>query len=68
MDRWVTQFSDLESKRPLWKWFLADKTILDGQTLKEALDDFAEVGLRQRKNTVKKPSLTTGTRCTLECL
>jgi len=40
---------------------MADKTDLDGQKLKAAMDEFAEVGLRQRKNRVED-TLTTKTK------
>jgi len=52
IDRCVTRISELESKMPLWKRYMADKTNLNGQKLKAALDEFAEVGLRRRKNSV----------------
>jgi hypothetical protein len=52
IDRCVVRISDLAPKRPLWKRYKADKTILDGQKLKAALDEFAEVGLRRRKNRI----------------
>ena len=45
IDRCVTRISDLASKRPLWKWNIADKTNLDVQKLKEALEELADVGL-----------------------
>jgi len=45
----ITEISDLESKRPLWKWYMADKTNLNGHKLKTALAEFAEVSLHQRK-------------------
>jgi len=50
IDRCVTRISELQSKRLLWKWYMADKTNLDGQKLKAALDEFAGVALLQRKN------------------
>jgi len=50
IDRCVTPITELESKRLLWKRYMADKTNLDGQKLKAALDASAEVGLRRRKN------------------
>jgi hypothetical protein len=46
IDSCVTRITKLESKRPLWKRFMADKTNLDGQKLNPALDKFVEVGLR----------------------
>jgi len=52
IDRCIAQISDLQSKRPHWKWYMADMTNLDGQKLKAALDEFAEVGLHPRKNNV----------------
>ena len=54
IDGCVTRISELESKRPLWKRYLADKTNLDGQKLKAALDEFAEVGLRQMNNRLEE--------------
>ena len=50
INRWITRISELESKRPLWKRYKADMTNLDCQKLKPAVDDFAEVGLRRKKN------------------
>ncbi|KAF8544225.1 hypothetical protein BDD12DRAFT_801460 [Trichophaea hybrida] len=46
IDCCVVQSSDLAPTMPLWKRYKADKTILDGQKLKAALDKFTEVGLR----------------------
>jgi len=54
IDRCTTWIRELVSKRPLWKWYLADQTILHGQRLKAALDEFAEVGLGQTKNRINK--------------
>jgi len=54
IDRCVTRISDLQSKRPLWKRYMADKTNLNGQKLNAALYEFAEVGLRQRKNRLEE--------------
>jgi hypothetical protein len=45
IDHCVTRISELESKRPLWERYMATKTNLDGQKLKAALGEFAEVGL-----------------------
>ena len=59
--RCVTRISELESKSPLWKRYMADKTNLDGRKLKAALDEFSEVGLRQRMNRVQE-SLTKKTK------
>jgi len=50
IDCCITRISGLQSKRPLWKRYMADKTNLDGQKLKAALDKFAEVGLYRRQN------------------
>jgi len=49
IDHRVTGISDLQSKRLLWKWYMADKTNLYGQKLKARLERFAEVGLRRKK-------------------
>jgi len=54
IDCCVTRISDLESKRPLWKWYMADKTNLDGRKPKEAQDKFTDVGLRRRKNRLEE--------------
>jgi hypothetical protein len=54
IDRCVTRISELESKRLLWKRYMADKTNLDGQKLKAALNGFVEVGLRRRKNKLEE--------------
>jgi hypothetical protein len=43
IDHYVTRISTLESKTPLWKWYMADMTNLAGQRLKAALNEFAEV-------------------------
>jgi len=50
IDCCITRISDLASERPLWTWYMADKTTLDGQKLKAVLDEFVEVGIRQRTN------------------
>jgi hypothetical protein len=50
IDCCVTQNSDLVSKRLLGKRYMADKTNLDGQKLKEALNEFVGVRLRRTKN------------------
>jgi hypothetical protein len=42
---YVTRIIELESKRPLWKWYIADMTNLGGQKLNAALNMFAEVDL-----------------------
>jgi len=52
IDCCVTSISDLLSNRPLSTQSLADKSNLDGQKLKAALDKLADVGLRQRKNRI----------------
>jgi len=54
IDCCVTRISGLESNRPLWKRYMADKTNVDGQKLNAALDEFAEVGLRRRKNRLEE--------------
>ena len=54
IDCCITQISELESKRPLWKQYMADKTNFDGQKLKAALDEFVEVDLRRRKNRLEE--------------
>jgi VanZ family protein len=54
IDHCVTRISELESKRPLWKRYMADKNNLNGQKLKAALDEFEEVGLPQRKNRLQE--------------
>jgi len=54
IDCCVTQISELESEKPLWKRYMADETKLDGQKLNAALDKFAEVGLRQTKNRLEE--------------
>jgi hypothetical protein len=54
IDHCVTRISELESKRPRWERYMADKTNLDVQKLKAALDEFVQVGLRQRKNRLKE--------------
>jgi hypothetical protein len=46
IDHCVTEISELESKWPLWERYMAGKPNLDGQKLKAALDECAEVGLR----------------------
>jgi len=35
---------------PLWREYMADETNLDGQKLKAALDELAEVDFRRMKN------------------
>jgi len=45
IDCCISQIGDLESKSPLWNWYMADKTNLDGQGLKRVVDKFSEVGL-----------------------
>jgi len=52
IDRCLTRINNLVSTRPYWKWYMADKTIPDGQKLKAALDECAEVGNRQKKNKI----------------
>ena len=50
----VTWISDLEANRSLGKWYMAVKTNLAGQTLKVALDEFAEFGLCWKKNRLEE--------------
>jgi hypothetical protein len=50
INRCVTRIRVLESKRPLRKQNVVDKTNHDDPKLKAGLDDFAEVGLPERKN------------------
>jgi hypothetical protein len=50
----ITRISDLESKWPLWKWFMSDKSNIDCQKLQAALDKFAEVDLPRRKNLLQE--------------
>ena len=54
IDHCVTQISDLASQWPHWKWYMVAKTILDHQKINTALDEFADVGLHCRKNTLKE--------------
>jgi len=54
IDRCITRISELESKRPLWKQYMADKTNLDGQKIKAALDEFAEVVLCRKMNMLEE--------------
>jgi hypothetical protein len=44
----ITRISDLESKMPLWTQYMADKTKLNCQKLKAALNEFTEVGHQTR--------------------
>jgi len=48
----VTWISDLISKRLLWKRYMADQTILDGQKLKAAVEEFMETCLRREMNRI----------------
>jgi len=57
IDHCITRIRDLASKRPLWKWYTADKTNINCQKLKAALDECTEGGLRRRQNRLKE-SLT----------
>jgi len=52
IDHCITRISHLASKIVRWKRYMADKTILDGYSLKAALDEFTEVGLHQRKKRI----------------
>jgi hypothetical protein len=48
LPRPVANTSELQSKTPRSKWYIADKTNLDGEKLEAALDEFGEVRLRRR--------------------
>jgi len=52
MNLCITGMSDLASKRPHWKCYMADNTIHDGQKLKAVLAIFAAFGLYRRKNRI----------------
>jgi len=52
IDHCVTQISDMASQRPLWIWFMPDKTICNGQKLKVPLDKFTEVEYPQTKDRI----------------
>jgi hypothetical protein len=54
IDHCVTCISELESKRSVLKQYMADKTNLDGQKHKPALDELAGLGLCGRKNRLKE--------------
>jgi hypothetical protein len=54
INRCVTRLSEQESKRLLWKWYIAIKTNLDGHTLKAARHEFADVVLRRRNNQLEE--------------
>jgi len=54
IDRCLNGITKLQSKRPLWERYMTDKTNLDGQKLKEAQDEFTEVGLCRRKNRLEE--------------
>jgi hypothetical protein len=54
IDHCITRISELGSKRSLWKQFMADKTNLEVQKLKAALDEWAQVHLHQRKNRLEE--------------
>ena len=56
INRCISRISDLASKWPLSKWYMVDKTNLDAQKVKEALDELMEVGLRERKNWLENTS------------
>jgi len=58
IDQCVTRISDQGSKRPLWKWYMAEKTNLDGQKLKPALDEFSEVGLYRSNDQLEETPTT----------
>jgi len=50
---YITRISDGASTRPPWKQYMADKTNLNGQKLKTALDEYLEVGLCWMTNWLK---------------
>jgi len=52
-NRCVTRISDLDSNKLLWKWYMADRTNLQGQIHKVALNRLAEVGFHGRKHWLK---------------
>ena len=54
IDRCVTRICELESKRPVWKRYMADKTNLDGQKLQGALDEFTGIGISRRQNRLEE--------------
>jgi len=64
----VTGISDLVFNMLLWKWSMADMTIHDIQKLNAALDEFTEVGLPQRKNTIKQPPFRRWNLFKLDCI
>jgi len=56
----LTRHSDLASKRPLWGLHMADKTNVDGQKHKAALDQFVEVGVRPGKKRINETTTKKG--------
>jgi len=62
MNHCITRISDLKTPTLLWKWYIADMTILNGLRLNTALDvlaevslhRLAEVSLHRRKNRIDK--------------
>jgi len=57
-DHCVTRIRSLASTSLHSNWYLADKTHLDGQRVKAALDEFGEVGLGRRKNGIDETPTT----------
>jgi len=54
IDQGVCLIGNLASKWLLSKFYMADKTNLDGQKLMAAVNEFTEDGLRRRQNTMDK--------------
>jgi len=54
LDYCITGISNMASKLPLWKWYMAHKTNLDCQQLKAALDKFGEDDLHRRNNRLEQ--------------
>jgi len=52
LDHCVARISNLVSKRPFWKQYIVENTILDGYKVKAALDEFMDVGLGRGKNMI----------------
>jgi len=52
INRCGTRIGDLASTRPLWKWSMTDRTVLEGRQLEAAHDVFAEDDLHWRKNRI----------------
>jgi len=65
IDRCITRIRYLESNRLLWKRYMAAKTILDGQQLQAALNEFVEVGLGLGNNRLDEMPTERGNSHTL---